>query len=522
MPYLLIAGDMLDVSFTETVLIAEDIASGDPSLTVETRPMLEADFAEYITEKIRTIRGKVFEHGRGPFVLHSQFGYLGGIEGMASWATNLYQYEDPRKHASYESIAAHLRGENSKAFDKYMRKTGRKYCYFDFEIGNAIERVTFELFNDVCPRTCDNFIGLCTGSYGVNPDGATLNYEGTPIHRVLKGAWMQGGDIMNGRGTYSKSVWGSTFEDESFAVTFDKPGILAMANTGPHTNGSQFFISMGPIESFNSKKVAFGRVIGGTRVLALINAQPQRNQRPRTPIIIKSCGELTPTEKETSTEDEKVEAEEAETPPTKSATVVVIGLDAAGKTSICNHYTGKQGDAVDPTNGFEFDTCVHARTNVTVFGLGGDKGIRGYWDNYYDEAHGVIYVFDSGDADRLEEACAALRQSLKHEKVQQKPILIYLNKQDLNPLSGTELLSTLEQDLKESGCAHKFVGCTALCDPSADRDSSILGGLTWLLDRVDDDRDSLEKRVNEDVAHRKAVEKAARDERRRQKALNVE
>jgi peptidyl-prolyl cis-trans isomerase-like 6 len=145
------------------------------------------------------------------------------------------------------------------------------------------KRVFFELYQSICPKTCENFMGLCAGT-------AKLKYKGSVFHRVVSGGWIQGGDIVNGKGDSGKSIFGETFEDESFAVRFDTPGILAMSSKGPHTNGSQFFVTVAPLPWLDTKAVAFGRVIRGMGSVGKIEAVPCINERPEEPVKVDKCG----------------------------------------------------------------------------------------------------------------------------------------------------------------------------------------------------------------------------------------
>jgi peptidylprolyl isomerase len=114
--------------------------------------------------------------------------------------------------------------------------------FMDISIDNKIRgRIIFELFAKDCPRTALNFYHLCKGDKTV--DGKVLHYKNTPFHRIIPGFMCQGGDIINGDGTGSISIYGKTFGDENFVFSHDGPGLLSMANRGTNTNGSQFFIT---------------------------------------------------------------------------------------------------------------------------------------------------------------------------------------------------------------------------------------------------------------------------------------
>ena len=124
--------------------------------------------------------------------------------------------------------------------------------------------IELQLFFDIAPKTVENFIGLVKKGY----------YNGIIFHRVIPGFMIQGGDP-TGTGRGGESLWGGTFEDEVSAnVTFDRKGLLAMANTGPGTNGSQFFITTVPTPRLNMHHTIFGEVISGYEVVAKIENTP--------------------------------------------------------------------------------------------------------------------------------------------------------------------------------------------------------------------------------------------------------
>ena len=143
--------------------------------------------------------------------------------------------------------------------------------FFDITIGGKpAGRITFELFADSVPKTAENFRALCTGEKGIGKQGKALHYKGSRFHRIIKQFMCQGGDFTRGNGTGGESIYGNKFDDENFKHKHTTPGLLSMANAGPGTNGSQFFITEGPTPHLNGKHTVFGRVVKGQDVVKKI------------------------------------------------------------------------------------------------------------------------------------------------------------------------------------------------------------------------------------------------------------
>jgi len=173
-------------------------------------------------------------------------------------------------------------------------KGDNPHVFFQIKQGNEeLGRVVMQLYMDITPKTAENFRALCTGERGTGTKGKPLHYKGCAFHRVIKDFMIQGGDFTNGDGTGGESIYGEKFEDESFQVKHTQGGLLSMANAGPGTNGSQFFITCRDTPHLDNKHVVFGHVVEGMEVVQKIeNMKTSAGDKPETDVIITDCGEI--------------------------------------------------------------------------------------------------------------------------------------------------------------------------------------------------------------------------------------
>ena len=179
-----------------------------------------------------------------------------------------------------------------KAFCAPLAEITEK-VFFDVSIdGAAAGRIVFGLYGDVVPKTARNFATLCDGSAGMGNSGKPLHFKGSKFHRVIPQFMAQGGDFTLGDGRGGESIYGEKFADENFDIKHTKPYLLSMANAGPNTNGSQFFITFVETPWLNGRHTVFGEVLEGVDVVQALEKIGTSSGTTRKKAVIEDSGKL--------------------------------------------------------------------------------------------------------------------------------------------------------------------------------------------------------------------------------------
>lgn len=175
-------------------------------------------------------------------------------------------------------------GKSDEAEADAEAQSARTKVFLEIKVGiRRIGKVIIELRDDVVPKTAENFRSLCTGEKG-------FGFKDSFFHRIIPNFMLQGGDFTKGDGTGGKSIYGTKFEDENFELKHTAPGMLSMANSGAHTNGSQFFITTVKTEWLDNKHVVFGKVVDGMNVVRQVERIGSKTGKPSMKVQIVDCG----------------------------------------------------------------------------------------------------------------------------------------------------------------------------------------------------------------------------------------
>ncbi|KAF7230520.1 probable inactive peptidyl-prolyl cis-trans isomerase-like 6 isoform X1 [Nothobranchius furzeri] len=283
-----IVGLVKDPNFHVAKCVAEGLKEKFPMDFQDPKilPLFDLDWHTYLCNKKRELRGEMWQYSSSVMCFLNDH-LLGNEEELTSWAEINWNFTQPQ--------ALHL-AVTEDCYTKHLIKTGHVFAFMDVAIaGEAVGRLLFELFSDICPKTSKNFEALCTGEQGQSQSGLQLHYKDSLFHRIVPNGWVQGGDISPGsKGNGGESIYGPTFEDECFGVPHSKRGMLGMANKGRHSNGSQFYITLEPTPWMDKTYVAFGQLIEGIDILKKLEEIPTKNERPIQECKVIACGLFEP------------------------------------------------------------------------------------------------------------------------------------------------------------------------------------------------------------------------------------
>lgn len=233
-----------------------------------------------------TLKGVFYQHSGSHLVYLNDKEYVGNGDAFATWALHNFSYMDNSHSIIYDKLAADCYRKminNSKT---------RKYAYMTINFGGSDYQVVYELFQDIAPRTCTNFLSLCENF--TRADGETLSYVNSEVHRIVKGMYLQAGRIeVDKNKDKGCSIYDGEFEDESFQVKHTDIGLLGMCkrNNMKHSNECQFYVTLGsPLTFMDNKYVVFGRVISGMRTFKLMEKLETTNERPNDCVKVVKAG----------------------------------------------------------------------------------------------------------------------------------------------------------------------------------------------------------------------------------------
>jgi len=297
---LLILGSVSDVDAVFARDVARRIASVLSDQDVATPPTvrfevaLEKDYLQRLAEHTNDHGGAFYGH-KATHVVVADSTYVGTAKDLMAWAQSTYGIDVSDTAYDAESYAETVAHETRLA----LKGSTAVYIKFAIKLANgdavtSLSKIVIQLATD-CPTATDNFIKLCTGENGATDVGTKkvdLAYKNCPVHRLVPGGWFQSGDIVDGTGVNSVAAIGENHkvQDESLSGDFSERGVVGFTASTPHSNGSQFFITLGTCGWMNHKYVGIGRVVQGFDALAAIEKEPTKNQKPVNTIFVESCG----------------------------------------------------------------------------------------------------------------------------------------------------------------------------------------------------------------------------------------
>ena len=295
-----------DVARRLVSVLSEQMADTKPP-SVRFEVLLEVDYLKRLTELTNEHGGTFYGHKAMHVVVADNATYVGGARDLVRWVQTTYGVDVSDTMYDAEAYAAQVAQETQQAlkgstavFIKFVIKSSSAAANDGDDAAAAaiittpLNKIVIQLATD-CPTATDNFIKLCTGEKGSTDVGSKkveLTYRNCPVHRLVPGGWFQTGDIVDGTGVNSVAAVGEhhKVQDESLSGDFFGRGMVGFTATTPHSNGSQFFITLGACGWMNHKYVGIGKVVQGFDALAAIEKEHTKNQRPVNAIIVESCG----------------------------------------------------------------------------------------------------------------------------------------------------------------------------------------------------------------------------------------